>query len=127
MTSWTISRHSLLLVTKAVTGCDKYNVSDVTFPFLRFFNFQVLKITLFSSFHTILYIFVAFKVYADSASTVLGFDSRQGLGIFLSTTASRTALEPTQPPIQLVPSGSFPPAREADHSPPPRLHGVVLS
>jgi hypothetical protein len=31
---------------------------------------------------------------------VLGFDSRQGLGIFLFTTASRTALGPTQPPIQ---------------------------
>jgi hypothetical protein len=31
---------------------------------------------------------------------VLGFDSRRGLGIFLFTTASRTALGPTQPPIQ---------------------------
>jgi hypothetical protein len=31
---------------------------------------------------------------------VLRFDSRRGLGIFLFTTASRTALEPTQPPIQ---------------------------
>jgi hypothetical protein len=30
---------------------------------------------------------------------VLGFDSRRGLGIFLFTTASRTALEPTQPSI----------------------------
>jgi hypothetical protein len=29
---------------------------------------------------------------------VLGFDSRQGLGIFLFITASRTALDPTQPP-----------------------------
>jgi hypothetical protein len=34
---------------------------------------------------------------------VLGFDSQQGLGIFLVTTASRTALGPTQPPIQWVP------------------------
>jgi hypothetical protein len=32
----------------------------------------------------------------------LGFDSWRGLGIFLSTTASRTALGPTQPPIQLL-------------------------
>jgi hypothetical protein len=32
----------------------------------------------------------------------LGFDSRQGLGIFLFTTASRMALGPTQPPIQWV-------------------------
>jgi hypothetical protein len=32
-----------------------------------------------------------------------GFDSRQGLGFFISTTASRSALDPTQPPIQWVP------------------------
>jgi hypothetical protein len=53
---------------------------------------------------------------------VLGFDSRRGLGIFLFTTASRTALWPTQPPIQWVPGalslGEKRPAREADHSPP---------
>jgi hypothetical protein len=35
-------------------------------------------------------------------SGVIGFDSRRGLGIFLFTTASRTALRPTQPPIQWV-------------------------
>jgi hypothetical protein len=34
---------------------------------------------------------------------VLGFDSLRGLGIFLFTTASRTALGPTQPPLQWVP------------------------
>jgi hypothetical protein len=33
---------------------------------------------------------------------VLGFDSRQGLGIFLFTTTSKTALDPTQPPNQWV-------------------------
>jgi len=33
---------------------------------------------------------------------VLGFDSQEGLGIFLFTTAFRTALGPTQPPIQSV-------------------------
>jgi hypothetical protein len=38
---------------------------------------------------------------------VLGFDSRRELGIFLFTTASRTALWPTQPPIQWV-QGLFP-------------------
>jgi hypothetical protein len=32
-----------------------------------------------------------------------GFESRQGLGIFLIATASRPALGPTQPPIQWVP------------------------
>jgi hypothetical protein len=52
---------------------------------------------------------------------VLVFDSRRGLGIFLFTTASRTALGPTQPPIQWVPGslslGVRRPGREADHSP----------
>jgi len=53
---------------------------------------------------------------------VLGFDSRQGLGIFLFTTASRTVLEPIQSPIQwLVEAlslGLKRPEREADHPPP---------
>jgi hypothetical protein len=68
-------------------------------------------------------------------------------GNFLFTTVSRTALRPTQPPIQWVPGdrslGVKRPRREADHSPPSsadvknawsytstphiRLHGVVLS
>jgi hypothetical protein len=38
---------------------------------------------------------------------VLGFDSRRELGISLFTIASRTALGPTQPPIQWVP-GTLP-------------------
>jgi hypothetical protein len=45
-----------------------------------------------------------------------------GLGIFLFTTASRTALGPIQPPIQWVPGAVSLevewPGREADHSPP---------
>jgi hypothetical protein len=53
---------------------------------------------------------------------VLGFDSRRGLGMFLFTTASRTALEPSQSPIQWVTGvlslGVKRPGREADHSPP---------
>jgi len=50
---------------------------------------------------------------------VLGFDSRQGLGIFLLTTVSRPALGPTQPPFHWVPGalslGIKRPGREADH------------
>jgi hypothetical protein len=53
---------------------------------------------------------------------VLGFDFQWGLGIFLFTTTSRTALGPTQPPIQWVQGalslGVKRPGREADHSPP---------
>jgi hypothetical protein len=53
---------------------------------------------------------------------ILRFDSRQGLGIFLFTTASRTALGPTQPPTQWLPGalslGVKLPGREGDHSPP---------
>jgi hypothetical protein len=52
---------------------------------------------------------------------VLGFDSRQGLGIFLFTTASRTALGPTQPPFQWIPGALYlglkRTGREIDHSP----------
>jgi hypothetical protein len=53
---------------------------------------------------------------------VLVLDSRRGLGIFLFTTASRTALGPTQSPIQWVPGALSlwvkRPEREADQSPP---------
>jgi hypothetical protein len=52
---------------------------------------------------------------------VLGFDSRWGLGIFIFTTASRTALGPNQPPIQWVPGalslGVKRPGRETHYSP----------
>jgi hypothetical protein len=76
-----------------------------------------------------------------------GFESRQGLEIFIFTTVSRPVLGRTQPPIQWVLGalslGVKLPGREADHSPsssaevknersytstpPLRLHGVVLS
>jgi hypothetical protein len=65
----------------------------------------------------------------SSVITVLGyglgdrrFETRQELGIFLFTTASRPALWPTQPPIQWEPGalsvGVKRPERETDHSPP---------
>jgi hypothetical protein len=64
---------------------------------------------------------------------VLGFDFRRALGVFLFTTASRTVLGPTQPPIQWVPGtlslGVKRPGREADHSSPSsaevRMRGAI--
>jgi hypothetical protein len=42
-----------------------------------------------------------------------GFESRQELGIFLFTTASRSVLVPTQPPMHWVLGGSFPGGKAA--------------
>jgi hypothetical protein len=55
--------------------------------------------------------------------TRAGFESRQGQGFsFLSSTTSRPALGPTQPPIPWAPRDLSPgikqPGSEADHSPP---------
>jgi hypothetical protein len=51
-----------------------------------------------------------------------GFGSRQGLGIFLFTTASRPALGPTEPPIRWVLGALFLGVKrsgcEADFAPP---------
>jgi hypothetical protein len=53
---------------------------------------------------------------------VLWFDSWWGLGIFLFTTVSRTALGPTQPPLQwalgVLSFGVKQPGHDADYSPP---------
>jgi hypothetical protein len=61
-------------------------------------------------------------LYTSVVIGVLEFDYRRELGIFLFTTASRTTLGPTQPPIQWVPGALSlavkRPVREADHSPP---------
>jgi hypothetical protein len=65
---------------------------------------------------------ICFCSFESASIGVLGFESRRGLGIFLFITASRTALDPTQPPIQWVPEalslGLKRPGREADHPPP---------
>jgi hypothetical protein len=78
---------------------------------------------------------------------VLGFDSRWRLGIFLFTTAPRTALGPVQPPIRWVPGAPSLGVKRPGHeltthlhlvqrskndwsytsTPPIRLNGVVLS
>jgi hypothetical protein len=80
------------------------------FPLYRQADIYKTERTIFSSFST------------GWTIGVLGFDSRRGLGIFLLTTASRTALGPTQPPIQWIPGALSleikRPGREADHSPP---------
>jgi hypothetical protein len=65
---------------------------------------------------------IAQTVWAtDCKIGVLGFDSRRELEVFLLI-ASRTALGPTQPPIQRLPGalslGVKRPGREADHSTP---------
>jgi hypothetical protein len=62
------------------------------------------------------------KFHAPAGLDVRGFESRQRVGIFFFTTASRQALRPTQPSIQWVPMsislGVKRPVRETDHSPP---------
>jgi hypothetical protein len=91
-------------------------------PFLSLYN--SLRRVLMTHFWTFRHYFVFFTVHGILIVKigVLGFDSRRGMGIFLFTTASRTALEPTQPPIQWVPGAVSlrvkRPGREAKHSPP---------
>jgi hypothetical protein len=140
MTEWLQPSQDGELV-KSVNNCRflEYTVSFI------YTNFMLKKISIFT-----FKIFWITKVYLFSVATgwrIGGFESRKGLGIFLFTTVSRTALGATQPPIQWVPRalslGVKRPGCEADHSPPSstnnknawsytssspvRLHGVVLS
>jgi hypothetical protein len=70
----------------------------------------------------------------DSCGTALGyglndreFESRQGLGIFLLTPSSTTALGPTQPPIQCVPGPLSLGVKRAGHEADNSLHLVPRS
>jgi hypothetical protein len=68
-----------------------------------------------------LVLFIVAYIQAYSEFLCMGFE-QQRLDIFLSTTASRPVLGPTQPPIQWVPGvlslGVKRPGRETDHLPP---------
>jgi hypothetical protein len=77
------------------------------------------------------YLFMAWCLIKHMENFTL--DSRRGLGIFLFTTVSRTALGPTQPPIQWVAGvlslGVERPARELTTHlhlvPRSRMHGAI--
>jgi hypothetical protein len=71
--------------------------SHFSYP-LPFYIHQ--QITLAS--YWIIHVYLKARFSSDPIG-VLGFDSRQELGIFLFNTASRPDLGPTQPPIQWVP------------------------
>jgi hypothetical protein len=69
------------------------------------------------------------RAVLDAVVKDRGFESQQGLGMYLFTTASRTALGPSQHPTQWVPGALSlevnRPVRESIL--PIRFHGVVLS
>jgi hypothetical protein len=58
-----------------------------------------LAYTLKENFHLHFYLYGGMALGYGMDDRAVGFDSRQELGIFLFTTASRTALGPTHPPI----------------------------
>jgi hypothetical protein len=74
--------------------------------------------------NTCIYIYIYIYIYIVLGYRLddWGFESQQGLGIFLFTTTSRLAVGPTQPPNQWAPValslGIKWMGHEADHSPP---------
>jgi hypothetical protein len=148
--TWTWGRHILQQATHRQAALCESQARDVrTNSMVNWYLLNQSRNALF------LWTQVLFMVIAQSVQRwatgwtigVLGIDSRRGLGIFLLTTASTTALGPTQPPIQCVQGalslGVKRTGCEADHSPPSSarvknassytftpsigLHGVVLS
>jgi hypothetical protein len=93
---------------KHTSTCDLRNSSNPVYD-------KVLYLSLALEYHKIYWL-------GRWVETGLGFYSRRGLGILIFTTASRTALGPTQSRIQWVQVplslGVKQPGREADHFPP---------
>jgi hypothetical protein len=80
-------------------------------------SFIVINVTQYLyrelTFYILNYIDFHYISYLNNWAGRSWFDSRLGLGIFFFDTMSRPAPEPTQPPIQWVPGGSFPGGKAA--------------
>jgi hypothetical protein len=114
------------------SGCGNVRKWVLKWMFRVVSSYQILslKFYIYFSYFTHLVSGIALDYVLDDR----GFESRQGLSIFLLTTAFRPALGPTQPSIQWVPGALSPgvnrPGREADHSPHivprSRMRGAIL-
>jgi hypothetical protein len=98
----------------------------ILYTYYTFINYYIIYLLLHTHYYILLHYIFKSRDSSVQITTRLragrsGFDSRQGLGILLFTTASRPALRSTRPPIQSVPgdvsTGIKRPGREAFHSP----------